>query len=70
MDIETLYESGYLPERYYNQLNNKTPQENYKKVRIGKKKRNESFLLSLVENSLKATVQSALNEIFKNFNTK
>ena len=70
MDIETLYESGYLPERYYNQLNNKTPQENYKRFRIGKKKKNESFLLSLVENSLKATVQAALNEIFKNFNTK
>ena len=70
MDIETLYESGYLPEKYYNQLNDKTPQENYKRFKIGKKKKNESFLLSLVENSLKATVLSALNEIFKNFNTK
>ena len=70
MDIETLYESGYLPEKYYNQLNDKTPQENYKKFKIGKKKKNEIFLLSLVENSLKATVLSALNEIFKNFNTK
>lgn len=70
MDIENLYESGYLPEKYYNQLNNKTPQENYKKFKIGKNRKKESFLLSLVENSLKATVQAALNEIFKNFNTK
>lgn len=70
MDIENLYESGYLPEKYYNQLNDKTPQENYKRFKIGKNRKKESFLLSLVENSLKATVQAALNEIFKNFNTK
>ncbi len=70
MDIETLYESGYLPEIYYNQLNDKTPQENYKRFKIGKKRKNYSFLLSLIENSLKATMQTALNEIFKNFNTK
>ena len=70
MDIETLYESGYLPEIYYNQLKNKTPQENYKKFKIGKNTKKDSFLLSLIQNSLKATMEIALNEIFKNFNTK
>ena len=65
MDIETLYESGYLPTRYYNQLNNKTPQENYKRLKIGKNKKNESFLLSLIENTLSATMKTALDEILK-----
>ena len=65
MDIETLYESGYLPTRYYNQLNNKPPQENYKRLKIGKNKKNESFLLSLIENTLSATMKTALDEIFK-----
>ena len=65
MDIETLYESGYLPTRYYNQLNKKSKEENYKRMKIGKNKKNESFLLSLIENTLSATMKTALDEILK-----
>ena len=64
-DIEELHESGYLPTRYYNQLNGKTAQENYNKSRARKKKKDESFVMYLIQNMLSATVKTALDEIFK-----
>ena len=47
-NVDYLYESGYLPERYYNQLNGKTAQENYKRLKMNGKKKNEDFILSFI----------------------
>jgi hypothetical protein len=69
-NIEHLHEIGKLPERYYNQLNGKTAQENYNRIRLSKKKKNDSFILSFIEGMLSATVKAALDEIFKEFKTR
>ena len=66
-DIESLHESGKLPTRYYNQLNGKTAQENYNRGKARKKKKDESFIMYLIQNMLSATVKTALDEIFKGF---
>lgn len=69
-NIEQLHESGKMPTRYYNQLNGKTAQENYNRIRLNKKKKNDSFILSFIEGMLSATVKTALDEIFKEFKTR
>ena len=64
MDIETLYESGYLPEIYYNQLNNKTPHENYnKRFKIGRKRKKEGFIEGMLKMFLYKTMQDLLKEL-------
>lgn len=69
-DIEQLHESGKLPTRYYNQLNGNTEQENYNRIRLNNKKKNDSFILAFIEGMLSATVKTALDDIFKNFKTR
>ena len=69
-DIESLHESGKLPTRYYNQLNGKTAQENYNRGKARKKKKDESFIMYVIQNMLSATVKTALDEIFKGFKTR
>lgn len=66
-DIESLHESGKLPTRYYNQLNSETAQENYNRGKARKKKKDESFIMYMIQNMLSATVKTALDEIFKGF---
>lgn len=67
--IEYFYNSGKMPLRYYNQLNGKTAQENYNKLKNSSKpKQDESFIMYLVRNSLQATIKTALDEILKGFN--
>ena len=56
-----------MPLNYYNQLNKKTAQENYNKIILNRQKKNESFFITVIKNSLKPTVEQALNEIFKSF---
>ena len=51
-------------------MNEKSAQENYKRFKLKQSKKNESFILSIVQASLRATVEMALNEIFKDFKTK
>ena len=63
MDYETLYNSGYLPERYYNQLNKKTPQENYKRIKIGKQRKNESFIEGIMKQFLYKTLKELMKEL-------
>ena len=64
MDYNTLYESGYLPERYYNQLNNKTPQDNYnKRFKIGRKRKKEGFIEGMLKMFLYKTMQDLLKEL-------
>lgn len=60
-----LYESGYLPTRYYNQLNGKTAQENYKRLKMSRKKKDENIILSFIQGMLHETMKAAMNEIFK-----
>ena len=49
---------------YYDMLI-KLAQENYNKSRARKKKKDESFIMYLIQNMLSATVKTALDEIFK-----
>lgn len=69
MNAHELYESGKMPERYYSALNDKTAFENYKrqKLKLKKKRKDESLIMALVESSLQAAVKVALDEIFKDF---
>lgn len=64
-NADYLHESGYLPTRYYNQLNGKTAQENYKRLKMSRHKKNESFIMSFIQGMLHETMKAALNEIFK-----
>ena len=67
--IDYYYESGQMPLRYCNQLNGKSAQENYNKLKNSSKpKQDESFIMYLVRNSLQATIKTALDEILKGFN--
>lgn len=61
--IDFYYEKGNLPERYYNQLNGKTAHQNY--IRIKNKQSN--FFLDVIKNSLRITINKALNELLKEF---
>lgn len=69
-NTDYLYESGQMPERYYNQLNGKTAQENYKRLKMSRHKKNDNFILSFIESMLSATMKAALNEIFKELKLK
>lgn len=53
---EELHEQGFLPTRYYNQTNGKTAQENYRKAKARKKKKNESFVMYMLETLLQASL--------------
>lgn len=64
-NADYLHESGYLPTRYYNQLNGKTAQENYKRLKMSRKKKDENIILSFIQGMLHETMKAALNEIFK-----
>ncbi len=66
-NIDNLHESGYLPTRYYNQMNGKSAQENYKRYKTSRKKKDENIILSFIQGMLSATVKAALDEIFKSF---
>ena len=65
MDLEALHEMGYLPTRYYNQMNKKSTQENYKRQRlkIGKKKKNEDFIQMMLRQFLYQTMKELLKEL-------
>lgn len=69
MNAHELYENGKMPERYYSVLNDKTAFENYKrqKLKLKKKRKDESLIMALVESSLQSAVKVALDEIFKDF---
>lgn len=51
-NIDDLHASGYLPTRYYNQMNGKSAQENYKRYKISRHKKDDNFILSFVESML------------------
>jgi hypothetical protein len=56
-DIESLHNRGVLPDRYYYQLNGKTPQENFElqRKKIYKElqsRKEESFIISIIEKML------------------
>ena len=53
---EELHEQGFLPTRYYNQTNGKTAQENYRKAKARKKKKDESFMMYMLETLLQASL--------------
>lgn len=74
MDMDMLeynYASGRTPERYYNQLNKKSGQENYRRLSLKRKKKKkyfsllESFVLSVLRTSLQKTLNELLDEIIK-----
>ena len=61
--IEYYYASGYLPDRYYNQLNEKPADENYReqvKKRSGRYNKNKSFLENFVINLLNSSLYVVL----------
>lgn len=59
------YDSGKLPERYYNQLNGKTADQNYREYKNKRFKlsRKKFSLEDFVMNLLRASLDVALNEI-------
>ena len=66
--IDYLYESGDLPERYYNQLNGKTAQENYIRILRERDKKDSKNLFPDIEKSLNEVINTALNDILKHLN--
>ena len=66
-NIDDLYETGKIPERYYNQLNGKNTQENYIRIKRNKKKNKEGFLFSIFKETMFSVLDSALNEILDEF---
>lgn len=56
-----------MPEHFYNQLNGKSAQENYRRIVMNRQKKNKGILLSFIEGMLQETVKTALNEIFDGF---
>lgn len=55
MDSTELYEAGYLPEMYYNQINKKSAQENYnRRFKKFSKRKNESYIEAFLRNSFTA----------------
>lgn len=64
-DIDELHNSGKMPDWAYYQLNGKSAQENYRQIQLKRQKKNEGFMLNLIQNMLSATVKTALDEIFK-----
>ena len=69
-NIEDLYEMGKIPERYYNQLNGKTAEENYMRIKRNRQKKNESFIFSVIKETMGSVLNSALNEILDEFETR
>lgn len=66
--IEYNHDMGYLPDRYYYQMNGKSANENYREIanrrfRISKKK---SSLEDIVFSLLQAMLETALKEAMKN----
>ena len=66
-NINDLYEIGKIPERYYNQLNGKNAQENYIRIKKTKKKNKEGFIFSIIKETMRSVLDSALNEILDEF---
>ncbi len=66
-NIEDLYEMGKIPERYYNQLNGKNAQENYMRIKKNQKKNKEGFIFSVIKETMRSVLDSALNEILDEF---
>ena len=56
-----------MPTRYYNQLNGKTAQENYKNYKNKIKSNNDNFFFDIIKNMLSSVMETALNEILKDF---
>lgn len=62
--IEYLYKSGKMPLRYYNQLNDKTAQENYEAYQ--QEIRAKSLLLDKkAYGDLEKCIESAIDDIIK-----
>lgn len=47
-NIDELHANGDLPTRYYNQLNGKSAQENYRRIKMSRRKKNDDFILSFI----------------------
>ena len=58
-------ERGTLPDKFWYQLNGKSAQENYRRLKMSRHKKNESFIMSFIQGMLHETMKAALNEIFK-----
>lgn len=69
MNLDELYLAGKIPARYYNQLNGKTGEENYRRMMIEKQMEKQQM------KELEKAIETALNrqiigEIKKIFDTK
>ena len=64
-EIEYLHDTGEMPDWIYYQQNGKTAQENYRRLKMSRHKKNESFIMSFIQGMLHETMKAALNEIFK-----
>lgn len=51
-NVDDLYNMGYMPEHFYNQLNGKSAQENYRRIVMNRQKKNKGILLSFIEGML------------------
>lgn len=66
MDMtEYYYSTGQLPDRYYNQMNGKSAQENYnnQKIKRGRYDKKKSFLENLIINMLRASLEITMKEV-------
>ena len=68
--LEYYHDNGQMPDRYYNQLNGKSAQENYdewrnKRFRICKKKFSfmEDFLLAMLKSCLDVALKEVMDGI-------
>lgn len=66
--IEYYHDNGYLPDRYYYQLNGKSAQENYtdqkrSRFRLGKKQFSffEDFLMAMVKSCLEVALKEVMD---------
>lgn len=53
--LERLYQEGKIPDRYYYQMNGKSAEENYRRIKISKKK-NYNFFLEIMKASMRAVI--------------
>ena len=51
-NVDDLYNRGLMPEHFYNQLNSKSAQENYRRIVMNRQKKNKGILLSFIEGML------------------
>ena len=66
MTIEELYKKGKIPQKYYNQLNGKTAQDNYKDIidkRNAKREQEEQL-----KEQIKEQIDIVLSELLDNLN--